>query len=87
MAGKVAVGEVSPSLLTFSRWGFLMVILPMVYARQMRVAWPVLQTKWMYIIAMGALGLAASICSSLRRTATTAVNIGILQGAIPDRGG
>lgn len=84
VAGKVAVGEVSPSLLTFSRWGFLMVILPMVYARQMRIAWPVLQTKWMYIIAMGALGLAAfNLLFYFSAHHTTAVNIGILQGAIP----
>ena len=44
VAGKVAVGNVSPSLLTFSRWGILMLFLPLVYARQLQLAWPVLRT-------------------------------------------
>ncbi|NDA15385.1 MAG: DMT family transporter, partial [Gammaproteobacteria bacterium] len=84
VAGKVAVGNVSPSLLTFSRWGILMLFLPLVYARQMQHAWPVLRTKWIYIIAMGALGLAAfNLLFYFSAHHTTAVNIGILQGAIP----
>ena len=84
VAGKVAVGNVSPSLLTFSRWGILMLFLPLVYARQMKHAWPVLRTKWIYIIAMGALGLAAfNLLFYFSAHHTTAVNIGILQGAIP----
>ena len=84
VAGKVAVGEVSPSLLTFSRWGLLMFFLPLVYARQMRIAWPTLRTKWSYILAMGALGLAAfNLLFYFSAHHTTAVNIGILQGAIP----
>jgi len=78
------VGNVSPSLLTFSRWGILMLFLPLVYARQMQHAWPVLRTKWIYIIAMGALGLAAfNLLFYFSAHHTTAVNIGILQGAIP----
>ncbi|MEK9786255.1 MAG: DMT family transporter [Gammaproteobacteria bacterium] len=84
VAGKVAVGNVSPSLLTFSRWGILMLFLPLVYARQMQHAWPVLRTKSIYIIAMGALGLAAfNLLFYFSAHHTTAVNIGILQGAIP----
>ena len=84
VAGKAAVGEVSPALLTFSRWGLLMIVLPLFYARQMRSTWPVLRQKRLYILAMGALGLAAfNLLFYVSAHYTTAVNIGILQGAIP----
>jgi drug/metabolite transporter (DMT)-like permease len=61
-----------------------MIVLPLFYARQMRSTWPVLRQKRLYILAMGALGLAAfNLLFYVSAHYTTAVNIGILQGAIP----
>ncbi|HJL56981.1 MAG: DMT family transporter [Arenicellales bacterium] len=84
VAGKVAVGEISPSLLTFARWALLSLVLPLLYARQMREVWPVLRGRWLYLAAMGGLGLAAfNLLFYFSAHHTAAVNIGILQGAIP----
>jgi len=84
VAGKTAVGHISPGLLTFSRWGLLSLILPFIYSKQMRAVWPELQGRWMYVAAMGALGLAAfNLLFYISAHYTTAVNIGILQGSIP----
>ncbi len=84
VAGKTAVGHISPGLLTFSRWGLLSLILAFIYAKQMSAVWPELQSRWMYVAAMGALGLAAfNLLFYISAHHTTAVNIGILQGSIP----
>lgn len=84
VAGKTAVGHISPGLLTFSRWGLLSLILAFIYGKQMSAVWPELQSRWMYVAAMGALGLAAfNLLFYISAHHTTAVNIGILQGSIP----
>jgi len=84
VAGKAAVGHISPGLLTFSRWGLLSLILPLIYRKQMSTVWPELQGRWIYVVAMGALGLAAfNLLFYISAHHTTAVNIGILQGSIP----
>ena len=84
VAGKVAVGDISPGLLTFTRWILLSLILPLLYARQMRDAWQTLRDRWLYLAAMGGLGLAVfNLLFYFSAHHTTAVNIGILQGAIP----
>ena len=83
-AGKAAVGHISPGLLTFSRWGLLSLILPLIYRKQMCTVRPELQGRWIYVVAMGALGLAAfNLLFYISAHHTTAVNIGILQGSIP----
>lgn len=84
VASKVAVGHISPGLLTFSRWALLSLILPFIYRKQMGTVWPQLQSRWIYVVAMGALGLAAfNLLFYISAHHTTAVNIGILQGSIP----
>lgn len=84
VAGKAAVGHISPGLLTFSRWGLLSLILPLIYRKQMSTVRPELQGRWIYVVAMGALGLAAfNLLFYISAHHTTAVNIGILQGSIP----
>lgn len=82
--GRLAVGEISPLLLVSFRWlGALLLVL--VFARHYLLRdWPVLRTHLRFVFAMGALGFA--IFNALFYVAahtTTAVNLGILQGAIP----
>lgn len=82
--GRLAVGEVSPLLLVSCRWlGALMLVL--VFARHYLVRdWPVLRTHLRFIFAMGALGFAMfNTLFYIAAHTTTAVNLGILQGAIP----
>ncbi len=82
--GRLAVGEISPLLLVSFRWlGVLLLLL--VFARRYVVRdWPVLRTRLPYIAVMGASGFA--LFNSLFYIAahsTTAINLSILQGALP----
>lgn len=84
VAGRLAVGEVSPMALTFLRWIMVSVILLAVAREPVAVAWPVLKQRWKIIAFMGALGFTGF--NALFYAAayhTTAVNLTIIQGAIP----
>ena len=84
VAAKMSVGELSPMLLTLLRW-FGVFLLLVVFARtKVAAEWPLLRRHWGKIFLMGALGFC--VFNTLMYVAakyTQAVNIGILQGAIP----
>lgn len=84
VAGKFAVGHISPLLLTLARWGFASVILMVLGRRHLRRDWPVIRARAPYLFAMGALGFAA--VNGLFYTAllyTTAINATIIQAGMP----
>lgn len=84
VAGKWAVGEVSPQVLTSLRWAFAFAVLLVVARRQVAADWPRLAPRWPYLLLMGACGF--TIFASLFYAAgiyTTAVNVALIQGAIP----
>jgi len=59
-------------------------ILFMVFSKQMRLYWPIVRQRWRYVALMGGGGLAGfTALFSLGAQHTTAVNLGITQGAIP----
>ncbi len=81
---RLAVGEVSPLLLVLLRWVGVILLLALFANRQIRRHARVLWHHKVYLFLMGALGFTAF--NSLFYTAghsTTAVNIGIIQGAMP----
>jgi drug/metabolite transporter (DMT)-like permease len=84
VAGRLAVGEVSPMALTCLRWVIvLLVMLPLV-GRQMIAEWSILQTGWRVILLSGIFGF--TVFNALFYTAahyTTAVNLTLFQGSIP----
>ncbi|MEM7196624.1 MAG: DMT family transporter [Pseudomonadota bacterium] len=82
--GRVAVGEISPLLLTVLRWAGAVMIMGLVGYRLIRRDFPTLWKHRRYVFVMGAGGFA--IFNALMYVAahtTTAVNIGIIQGAMP----
>lgn len=84
VAAKMSVGELSPMLLTMLRWLGVFILLAIFARGRVAAEWPVLRRHWGRIFVMGALGF--SIFNTLMYVAaehTQAVNIGILQGAIP----
>jgi drug/metabolite transporter (DMT)-like permease len=84
VAGRLAVGEISPMALTSLRWVMVVVILGPILGREVMAEWPVLAASWPVVVAMAALGFTAF--NALFYAAahhTTAVNITIFQGAIP----
>ena len=84
IAGKLAVGHITPYQITFGRWVAAGIVLFLIYFRQIRSAWPVLRPHWFYIVLMAGLGLVSfNILFYNAAYRTSAINIGILQGSIP----
>jgi drug/metabolite transporter (DMT)-like permease len=84
IASRLAVGHISPLVLTTMRWIGVCVILLPVMRKPLAEAWPVLAPLWRKILLMGALGFTAF--NALMYAAahnTTAVNITLFQGSIP----
>lgn len=81
---RLAVNEVSPLLVVSLRW-FGAVILMSVFARNtIKQDWPMLKQNLPLLFFMGALGFTAfNALFYLAAYTTTALNIGIIQGAIP----
>ncbi|MGF6525196.1 DMT family transporter [Variovorax sp. PvP013] len=84
VAARLAVGEVSPMVVTFLRWAVCCVALLLTSRRQIAEHWHVLRPSWRYVALMGALGFTGF--NALFYAAahhTTAINIAIIQGTIP----
>ncbi len=84
VAGRLAVGHVSPLLLTEFRWVITGAILLMTGRKYLRADWPVIRQNLPKLIAMGASGFA--IFNFFMYSAlvyTTAINVTIIQAAMP----
>lgn len=84
VAGRLAVGHVSPLLLTEFRWVITGAILLMLGRNYLRNDWPVIRQNLPILIAMGASGFA--IFNFFMYSAlvyTTAINVTIIQAAMP----
>jgi drug/metabolite transporter (DMT)-like permease len=84
IAGRLAVGEVSPMMLTCLRWVIVVIVLMPLVGRQVIAAWPQIRERWAFTILMGAFGFTGF--NALFYAAahyTTAVNLTIFQGSIP----
>ncbi len=84
VAGKIAVGEVSPMVLTGARWLSVMVLLAIFARGAIARDWPVLRKRLPFTMTMGALGFTAfNALFYIAAYSTSAINIGIIQGSIP----
>jgi drug/metabolite transporter (DMT)-like permease len=84
IAGRLAVGEISPMVLTCLRWVIVVVIIIPLFGEEIRAEWPKIKERWIFIIFMGTFGFTAF--NALFYAAahhTSAVNLTIIQGAIP----
>ena len=84
IASRLAVGNVSPMALTSLRWIGVALVFPVIFRRELVAYWPVIRANWLQITVMGALGF--TVFNALMYVAghyTTAINMGITQGAIP----
>ena len=84
VAGRFAVGEVSPLTLTWLRWLLGAIVLGAIAGPQLRRDLPIIIKHWRFIVFMGATGFA--IFNALLYTAlvhTTALNATIVQAGMP----
>src|SRR5688500_18115613 len=84
VAGRLAVGEVSPLVITSLRWAIVSVLLIGIKPHRLVQAWPELRRNGGRIVAMATCGFTGfNALFYVAAHYTTAVNIAILQGAIP----
>lgn len=84
VAGKLAVGDVSPMLLTFLRWFISCSLLYALARRDIAAQWPNVRPRLGYIIIMAVIGFTAF--NSMYYTAaeyTAGINLAIIQGSTP----
>jgi drug/metabolite transporter (DMT)-like permease len=84
IAGKLAVGHISPMLLTAARWGIAVVILWLLGRRHFARDWPAIRARLPLLAALGAFGFSIfniALYSALNYT--SAINVSIEQAAIP----
>jgi len=84
VAGKLAVGHVSPFMLNFMRWFFMFLMLAPLAWKQIRRDWPTIQENLAILLFLGATGFtgfAAIMYKALEYT--SAVNTSIEQAAVP----
>lgn len=84
VAARIAVGEISPMLLTSCRWVVCCVALGLTARRDIAQHWRSLLPAWRSVVLMGTFGFTAF--NALFYAAahyTTAINISIIQGMIP----
>lgn len=84
VAGKWAVGHISPMLLTTIRWGMAVLLLAPFATGRLRAEWPTVRPRLAYLVALGAVGFSvfnALMYSAL--TSTSAINVSIEQAGMP----
>jgi len=81
---RLAVGEVSPLTLVTLRWATVLLLLLAIARKSLARDWPILKPRLGYFMAMGGIGFTGfNALFYIAAHTTTAVNIGIIQGAIP----
>lgn len=84
VAGRFAVGEISPMLLTFSRWSLALVLIATFSRRQIAADFEAIRKRWLWLALTAVMGFAVfnvSLYSALQWT--TAVNAAVVQAAMP----
>lgn len=84
VAGKLAVGHVSPMVLNAGRWTLAVAILLCISIPQLKADWPVIRRNIPLLLGLGAVGYTVFngfLYSALHYT--TAVNAAIEQGGVP----
>jgi len=84
IVGRLAVGQIGPMTLTCLRWGAALIPILIAARPSLRRDWPVLRKRWIYLTAMGTAGYTVFVALFyVAAHYTTALNLSIIQGAIP----
>jgi len=84
VAGKFAIGHISPMALTSMRWVIAFILISIIGWKHIRNDWPVIRKNWLYLLLMGGFGYTGfNFCLYTGVIYTSAVNITIEQTAMP----
>ena len=84
IAGKYAVGHVSPMMLTFFRWAIALALISAFAKQHLKTDWAAIKRNWIYLLLMGGFGYTAFnffLYSALQHT--SAINVALEQSAMP----
>jgi drug/metabolite transporter (DMT)-like permease len=84
VAGKLAVGHISPFLLTSLRWLVASIVIVPIAYKALSKDWMMVREKLLFLFVLGAIGF--SMFNNLMYSAlhsTTAMNVAIIQAALP----
>ena len=84
IAGRAAVGEVSPFLIVSIRWFFVSIILSILCRNQLKEIWKILSKRIKWLISMGLFGFTGfNSAYYIAAHETIAINLGLVQGTMP----
>lgn len=84
IAGRAAVGEVSPLLIVSLRWLFVSIILTFLCRNQLKEIWTILSKRIKWLIIMGLFGFTGfNSAYYIAAHDTIAINLGLVQGTMP----
>ena len=84
IVGRLAVGQIGPMTLTTLRWAVALIPILITARPTLRQDWPALRARWVYLTVMGAAGYTAFVALFYAAAHhTSALNLSIIQGAIP----
>lgn len=84
IVARLALGEIGPMTLVTLRWALALAPILMAARPSLRRDWPILKRRWLYILAMGALGYTGfNALFYVAAHRTSALNLSIIQGGVP----
>ncbi|MGB8818361.1 MAG: DMT family transporter [Rhizobiaceae bacterium] len=84
VAGKMAVGEISPMLLTLSRWMLAAAFIVPFAIPDLKREWPIIRKHWLLFAFYGAVGFTLfNVLLYTALTKTSAVSASIVQASMP----
>lgn len=84
IAGKLALGHISPMLLTAGRWLFAAAIMIAIGWRHLATDWPLIRRHWVLLTLLGAFGFTVfNVSFYTAFFYTTAINVSVEQAGMP----
>jgi drug/metabolite transporter (DMT)-like permease len=84
VAARLAVGQISPMVITCLRWAIVAAILGVALRRELRAAWPELRRCWLQIVLMALSGFSGfNALYYAGAHYTSGLHLSILQGSVP----
>jgi len=84
IAGRAAVGEVSPLLVVSIRWFFVSILLTFLCRKELFETWKVLKYRLKWLVIMGLFGFTSfNSFYYIAAHDTIAINLGLVQGTMP----
>ena len=84
VAGKIAVGHISPFMLTSLRWLVALMLVAPFAVQHLKADWTVIRARIIFLLVLGSVGFAVfNNLMYLALTTTSAINVAIIQSSLP----